>query len=377
MTRYAIDHSRNMLIAQWSTGIGDSATTVAELPRARSPWDALRLATSLTDLSQACWRCYTHPASTAERHGPNSLGWYRQCERDAFAAIVPALTSPGPSIGSPFPTATTRVEDSAHRVGRSLRAFDISQLTVRIITEVTDELAAIEQAELGDLSDRAQQAVVLSREDASPLQVAQADGLLHRHPFGPEELFTHVDPAAAAIAAAHWLYAAASTTARRARLHPAQVVARVDGIRPLVQEGLTEIVTSIGAGMSPRQAVMPMIRHALHIAEGHLSGVTEARYRITAAEELAERAHADHPELGLDFDAVYLPITPLDPARPALDLLENLLEAIHGCWLLDVHRVHPLGTLVDESTDPLRRGPVEAFLAEVRQEAAVRHEDLL
>jgi hypothetical protein len=39
--------------------------------------------------------------------------------------------------------------------------------------------------------------------------------------------------------------------------------------------------------------------------------------------------------------------------------------------------VHPLGTLVDESTEPLRRGPVEAFLAEVRQEAAVRREDLL
>ncbi|MFI6735888.1 hypothetical protein ACIBI9_23445 [Nonomuraea sp. NPDC050451] len=377
MTRYAIDHSRNVLIALWGTGMGDIATIVTELPRAHDRWDAQRLAASLTDLSRACWRCYTHPASTAERQGPNSVGWYRQCERDAFAAIVPALTNPGPAIGSPFAMSTTRVEDSAHRIGRSLRAFDISQLTVRIITEVTDEVAAVEQAELGDLSDRAQQAVVLSREDASPLQVAQADGLLQRHPFGPEELFTEVDPAAAAIAAAHWLYAAASTTARRARLHPAQVVARVDGIRSLVQESLTEIVTSIGTGTSPRQAVMPMIRHALRVAEGNLSGVTEARYRITAAEELAERAHSDLPELGLDFDTVCLPISPLDPLRPAPDLLENLLEAIHGCWLLDVHRVHPLGTLVDESAEPLRRGPVEAYLAEVRQEAAVRREDLL
>jgi hypothetical protein len=377
VTRYAIDHNRNVLVAQWSTGIGASATIVAGLPRAHSPWDAQRLAASLTNLSQACWRCYTHPASTAELHGPNSVGWYRQRERDAFAAIVPALTSPAPSPDNPFAMVTTRVEDSAHRVGRSLRAYGISQLTVRIITEVTDEVAAIEQAELGDLSDRAQQAVALSREDVCPLQIAQADDLLQRHPFGPEELFTDVDPAAAAIAAAHWLYAAASTTGRRARLHPAQVVARVDGIRPLIHESMTEIVTSIGAGTSPRQAVMPMIRHALHIAEGNLSGVTDARYRIRAAEELAERAHADHPELGLDFDAVYLPITPLDPLRPAPDLLENLLEAIHGCWLLDVHRVHPLGTLLDESTDPLRRGPVEAFLAEVRQEAAVRREDLL
>ncbi|MEW1840947.1 hypothetical protein AB0392_23630 [Nonomuraea angiospora] len=37
------------------------------------------------------------------------------------------------------------------------------------------ELAAIEQAERGDLSDRGQQAVAVSREDASPLQISQAE----------------------------------------------------------------------------------------------------------------------------------------------------------------------------------------------------------
>src|SRR5947199_92941 len=78
------------------------------------------------------------------------------------------------------------------------------------LAEVAAEVAAVESAELGDLSGRARQAVSLTREDASPLQVAAADRLLADDPFGSRKLFTDVDPTSAAVAAAHWLYAAAS-----------------------------------------------------------------------------------------------------------------------------------------------------------------------
>lgn len=78
MTRYAVDHRRNILIASWSTGSGDTAVDVADLPAGISSHDALHLARTLTQLSDACWRCYTHPASAADSHEPGSEGERRQ-----------------------------------------------------------------------------------------------------------------------------------------------------------------------------------------------------------------------------------------------------------------------------------------------------------
>ncbi|MGP3955829.1 hypothetical protein ACTWPT_07510 [Nonomuraea sp. 3N208] len=371
MTRYAVDQGRNALIASWSTGIGDVATTVAELPPGP---DSLRLATCLTELSQACWRCYTHPASAADQHGPNSIGWHRQQERDAFTAVVPALARHHRPVNGIPPS--TRVEEIAHRVGRGLHALNAPCTTARIITEVTAELTAIEQAELGNLRARAQQAVVLSREDASPLQVAQADIILHRHPFGAEELFTQIEPTAAAIAAAHWLHAAAITTAGQTRLHPAQIITEVDRIKALAQDSLVEIVGAMNAGSSPWQVVMPMIRSALHVAEGHFRGVAEAKQRISAAEDLIARAHQNHPELHLSLDSVYLPISPINPTRPALDLLESLLSGIHSCWVLYTQYADAFSGREPDG-DPAQHRHTQAFLADVRQAAAARRDHLL
>ncbi|TMR10529.1 hypothetical protein ETD86_39200 [Nonomuraea turkmeniaca] len=371
MTRYAVDPVRNALIAYWSTGVGEIATTVAELP---SGPNALRLATCLTELSQACWRCYTHPASAAEQQGPNSIGWHRQRERDAFSTVVPALTRHRRPLNGA--RSSTRVEEMAHRVARNLYALKAPPLTARITTEVISELAAIEQAELGDLRARAQQAVILSREDASPLQVAQADTILHRHPFGAEELFTRIEPTAAAIAAAHWLHAATIATADQIRLHPAQILTEVDRVKALAQDSLAEIVGAMTAGSSPWQAVMPMIRNALHVAEGHLRGVTEAKHRITRAEDLIARAHDNHPELGISMESVLLPMTPINPTRPALDLLENLLSGIRGCWVLYTQYADTFSGR-EADGDPARHRHTEAFLTEVRQAAAARRERLL
>ncbi|MGW0806644.1 hypothetical protein [Nonomuraea sp. NPDC002799] len=354
MTRYAVDHARNTLIAHWSTGIGDIATAVAPLPPGQ---DVLRLAACLTDLSTACWRCYTHPASAADEQGPHSIGWHRQRERDAFATVVSFLTKPRRPASNSF----TRVERAAHRVGRTLHTLRAPELVAYVATDVTAELTAVEQAELGDLSARAQQAVALSREDASPLQVIEADTLLHEHPFGAETLFTRIDPTAAAIAAAHWLYAAATTTARHTGLHPAQAITEVDRVKALAHGSLAEVLATMEAGASPRQAVMPMIRHALHVAEGHLLGVTEAKHRLTAAEDLINRVRAD---LDVGLDTVYLPITPLNPARPALDLLENLLHGIRSAWLL-------FSQYADST------GNRQTFLTEVRHEAALHRAHLL
>ncbi|HEX4813165.1 MAG TPA: hypothetical protein VFV66_10490, partial [Nonomuraea sp.] len=169
MTRYAIDRARDALVAVWSTGIGDIAIVVTDdLPRDVADNDLLRLAARLTDLSQVCWRCYTHPADAADDHGPGSVGAQRQQERDAFAMILPTITAARPADGPP----STTVEHAAHAVRRALQVIDEPALAMPILADVDAELAAVEQAERGDLTERAQQAVTLSREDASPLQVS-------------------------------------------------------------------------------------------------------------------------------------------------------------------------------------------------------------
>ncbi|SEG97817.1 hypothetical protein SAMN05444920_11171 [Nonomuraea solani] len=366
MTRYAIDRARNALTAQWSTGIGDTAITVTELPSSSLRHHTMRLAACLTELSTICWRCYTHPAAATDQQGPGSLGWHRRQERDAFTTILPTLTTK--SISS---SPATKVEEAARSVGRVLRDLDGTQLTTRVITDVAAELAAVEQAERGDLSGRAEQAAALSREDASPLQVSQADTLLQRHPFGSEALRTQIDPTAAAIAAAHWLYAAVAITARRTGMHPVQVIAATDQqAKPLATESLSDVIALIGAGGRPRDVAMLLVRNALHVAEGHLRGITEARHRITAAEQLIEKAQADHPELDLDSDSIHLPLTSLNPTRPAPDLLENLLHGIDSCW-----RLYERHAAI-ESDEPQEK-LLDLFLTSVRREAAARNKHLL
>jgi hypothetical protein len=103
-------------------------------------------------------------------------------------------------------------------------------LTDHVVADVEKELAAVELAEQGDLSGRARQAVVLTRADISPVQVVAADGLLRADPLGSARLFQEVDPTAAAVAAAHWLHAAANVASEVADCDPASAVVEADNI---------------------------------------------------------------------------------------------------------------------------------------------------
>ncbi|GAA0975766.1 hypothetical protein GCM10009555_034220 [Acrocarpospora macrocephala] len=369
MTRYAIDQSRNALIATWSAGIGDTAITVAQLSTDIPADHALRLAKALSELSLACWRCYTHPASAADTLDVNSEGWRRQGERDAFATVLPALSSPNLSTQNSIIQSYIHVEECAHRVGRALHTINDDKLTAEVVTDVTAELAAAERAELGDLSGRARQAVILSREDASPVQVAQANVLLRKNPFGSDRLFTELDPAAAAIAAAHWLQAAADITSEHTGLAPTQIVAKADDIEALPQGTLSQILKLMELGAPPRQAAMTLIREALRVAEGETSSLATLKQRITATEELIETWKDRDPRLSPD--SLGLRITTLDPTRPAANLLEDLLTGIRACCL--IYREYSLDDLVDDD-DPDNdkqelEDEIEAFLDWLRAEA--------
>jgi hypothetical protein len=332
MTQYAFDETRRALMAVWETGDGQLARTVVVLPPALGQEAALRLAASLTTLSRWVWRTYTHPASAAESVEPNTEGWRRQGERDAFAEVLDHVRKPHlPDEQGSLVQSYVLVEEAAHRVGRALHAFGDQALSDAVVAEVQEELAAVEHAELGDFSGRARQAVRLSRADASPLQVNAAHDFLHAHPLWSSRLFDEVDPTAAAVAAAHWLQVAAGIASEASGVAPANVVIEADNIESLALETPTLVLERLVAGESPRRVVVDLVASAMTVAEGRLPDPDGLVRAIEEARTKAELFGPGDEEL---LAGVMPRVTPLDPSRPAQDLLEDLLDGIRGCWLL-------------------------------------------
>ncbi|MFJ4680337.1 hypothetical protein [Kitasatospora sp. NPDC088783] len=353
MTRYSVDLDRRELIASWGTGEGDLSRCIAALPDDADTSALLALARSLTQLSDAAWRTYTHPSSAAGSPEPDGEGWRREREREAFGRVPDAITEPHLPHGGTMTVSYSPLVESAHRAGRALHGLHgpggpgDEALAKAVRAEAALELAAVESAELGDLTGRAQQAVLLSREDASPVQVAAADHLLQQDPFGPTALFSTVDPTAAAVAAAHWLAAAAEVAAEATGEDPTQVVLEADDIEALPHETPTLVLGLIQDGATPYEAVAALVRHAMHITDGLLLDPVALRDQLEDFEEtVAEHTGEDDP----DLDDVAVRLTPLDPKRPARDLLEDLLAGIHGCWLL--HSAHD-GPDEDDEDDGL------------------------
>lgn len=333
MTRYCVALERHELIATWGTGEGELAAGVAALPAGLEAGKLLALARALTQLSSAAWRTYTHPSAAGSMER-NSEGWRREEERKHFSEVLAAISDPHLPSGGTLLVSYSPLLETAHRAGRALREFGDAQLTKSVIAEAAAELAAVDSAELGDLGGRAQQAVLLSREDASPVQVAAADRLLEQDPFGCDELFISIDPTAAAVAAAHWLAAAAEVAAAASGDDPTEVVCEADNIEALPHRTPTAVLELLSEGVSPREAVTGLVRHAMHLTDGLLFDPDALREQLDDLDETlaqyAESAGQEPP----DPTGIALRLTTLDPQRPARDLLEDLLAGIRGCWLL-------------------------------------------
>lgn len=331
MTTYAFDEERHAIVAFWGTGSGCTASTFAELP-GDVPAGAVRhLARAMTRLSVQAWRTYTHPASAADAQEVNSEGWRRRQDREAFGTVAEALTKPNLPSDGMLTVSYNPVEECAHRVGRALHDIGDAGLSRRVGVEVQDELRAVEQAELGDLTGRARQVLALTRADASPVQVQAADRILHTDPFGSPSLFTEVEPAAAAIAAAHWLQAAADVTSETTGYATTEIIQEADGIEALAHETPTLVLERLELGLSPYETVTTLIRDAMIVAEGRIPDLDELLEHVTEAEILARHHH----DPGFRSTLLKrLRTTPLDPGRPAHDLLEDILDGIRGCWLI-------------------------------------------
>ncbi|MEU9020251.1 hypothetical protein [Actinomadura sp. NPDC048394] len=313
MTTYAFDEGRHAIVAVWETGSGCVASGFAELAGEVSGGAAQHLAQAMTRLSAQAWRAYTRPAE------------------HSFANVVRALSEPNLPSDGMLDVSYDPLEECAHRVGRVLHEVGDAELSRRVGVEVRAELDAIEQAGLGDLTGRARQALALTRADASPVQVQAADRILNRDPLGGASLFTEVEPAAAAIAAAHWLQAAADVTSETTGYETTQILQEADGIEALAHETPTLVLERLELGLSPYETVTGLIRGAMVVAEGRIPDLDELLEHVTQAETLA-RFHDDP-----GFRSALLKelrTTPLDPERPAHDLLEDLLGGIRGCWLI-------------------------------------------
>ncbi|MGW7584689.1 hypothetical protein ACWGKU_06270 [Kitasatospora sp. NPDC054768] len=305
MTRYSVDPERHELIATSGTGEGDLATRIVALPANAQLSTLLGLARALTHLSEAAWRTYTHPASAASSIEPNSEGWRRSEERNSFDEVPDAIARPNLPQDGMLDVSYSPLVESAHRAGRALHTLDDQKLTDAVLAETATELAAVENAELGDLTGRARQAVLLSREGASPVQVAAADRLLEQNPFGPAALLTEIDPTAAAVAAAHWLAAAAEVTAETTGRSPTTLLLEADDIEALPHETPTLVLELLEAGISPYDAVTGLVRHALHIADGLLpdpAGLREQLEDLLTGIHACQLLHEEYDELD-DEDA--------------------------------------------------------------------------
>ncbi|WP_329586928.1 hypothetical protein OG500_36980 [Kitasatospora sp. NBC_01250] len=372
MTRYCVDPVRHELIAVWGTGQGELAARVAALPAGTDLAALSRLAAALTQLSTAAWRTYTHPASAADSLDVDSEGWHREQERRAFEEVPQAVEAPNLPHGGTMTVSYSPVLENAHRIGRALLALELPELTDTIRDETAAELAAVESAELGDLTGRAQQAVLLSREGASPVQVAAADRLLEEDPFGPSALYSEVDPTAAAVAAAHWLRAAAEAVSEASGYEASEVVREADTIEALPHETPTLVLELLDAGFSPYDAVTGLVRHAMKVADGVLPDPATFREQLDEAEEMVAQYSDD--DGGSEAVLSGIRLTPLDPRRPARDLLEDLLLGIHGCWL--VHDEYAESDEDDEDADAENtegEQPDDAADQE-QEEAAERHQ---
>lgn len=383
MTRYAIDEQHGTLIAAWATGDGDTATTVATLPPSSPTEQRYAVARALAGLSEVLWRTYTHPASAAgDDMEDNSEGWRRQGERDAFAGVLPALVRPNLPENGMIVQSYVTVEEGAHRLGRALHAIGDEDLTAAISAEVQADITAIEQAELGDLSGRSRQAVVLTRADASPVQVAAANGLLRDNLFGSDELFTTVDPTAAAVAAAHWLHAAATVAAEAAGQSITGSIMEADDILALPVATLTIVLDMIEDGSSPYEAVTELIRDAMAVAEGDVPDPIGLAEMVAEVQQTADRM-APGDEDALESMLAEVRATPLDPARPALDLLEDLLVGIDGCAALYTDQADNSDADVDDDSGDDERAEAHGtairneFLTAVREHATAHADRML
>ncbi|GIJ10566.1 hypothetical protein ACFFMR_15130 [Micromonospora andamanensis] len=152
-----------------------------------------------------------------------------------------------------------------------------------------------------------------------------------------------------------------------------------DGIEAVSLEvpSYTVDVVVDGSG-TPREVVLGLLAEADAIRHGRVPDPTGLLQRVDAAREQIRRIDVGHREQTLS--ALLERLTPLDPQRPAHDLLEHLLSGVRACLLvyreeaIDASAAPPDcdedgGGDYDDESDGMGAAAVAAFTAAVRDPA--------
>jgi hypothetical protein len=311
MTAYAFDPGSRAVFATWRAGRAHRACPLTVVPSGVPVERVDSLINALDGLSSALWDTYVHPAS---QFGEPDV------EREAFPRALRAVTAPELPRDGMITVSLCRVEECGNRVGRALRALGLGDgFTTLIAEEVAREQAAVEAAEAGELRGRASQAVALSRIGASPTQIDAAWQALLDDPLGSHgRLLTEFEPSAAGIAAAACLRCAAQLAEGVSGVAWTEVVAEADDVEAFPVLTPTKVLTMLAKGATERDAVTTLLRDAHAVADGALNDSAQVRRLMDS-----------------DVDeCLQVRLTPLDPHRPAPDLLEDLLAGIDACFVL-------------------------------------------
>lgn len=331
MTSYALFNgdAGPVIVAVWPAGVGHRATTVCSQPTDVQESFAAELCDGLTRLSQALWQSY---AASPDDEDDVAAVDLRERGED-MSAVVDALHDPHLPDGTGAVLVSYHpLVEAAHNLGRLLHSAGDAELSAAIAAEVTAEINAVERASLGDLADRAVQAVGLDRADPSPVQVAAADGILCDQPLGDVRLWTSVDPAASCVAAVHWLAAAAEVAGDAVGVVPQEVFAFVDDIEAVsVQVPSLVVAAVLDEGIAPRRVVVDLLVAALKAGDGCIPDPAGLIAAVDAARDQVGRLPA--PQRDRALSALLDRVTVLDPRRPGRDLLEHLLDGLNSCLL--------------------------------------------
>jgi len=280
VTEYAYDRTRNALLAVWSVGIGNTAETAVafgeDLPDAEH---ALQLGYDLTQLSKELWRTYTHPLSQAVDQPEVAL--LRARNQLAIDLVTEAMREPNLPVGDQMRVCESDLLERGHQTGRMLHRIGDDGVTDQAVADVEAEIAALRRAALGDLTGRANQAVMLTRSDPQPHQVAAAHAYFEKDPVGPPELYTKIDATSAAVAAVHWYASALMITRRDSAGDPSDAPPTC---WPMPTGELSDdlgmqAMRGLALGETPRDIVIAMVRDGVSartLLEELLTGIHQA-----------------------------------------------------------------------------------------------------
>jgi hypothetical protein len=180
------------------------------------------------------------------------------------------------------------------------------------------------------LNGRAAQATSLDHLDTSPSQVAAANAVFARDPLGDDDLFISLDPASACVAATHWLTAAATAVGSSLKIPPSSIFVEANNVEPCSIEVPQLVVAAIDEdNAAPHEVVTALLLGAARVRDGEIPDLDDLIQHVVQAQEQAETYPEDIREQAY---AELLPthLTPLDPRRPARDLLEHLLDGLQS-----------------------------------------------